>query len=72
MGDDLLDLPVLGRVGLAAAPADAAAEVRERVHWISARRGGDGAIRELVEMVLKAQGRWETLLATWLEVPSRA
>ena len=72
MGDDLLDLPVLGRVGLAAAPADAAPEVRERVHWVSARRGGDGAIRELVEMVLKAQGRWETLLATWLEVPSRA
>ena len=38
MGDDLLDLPVLGRVGLAAAPADAAPEVRERVHWVSARR----------------------------------
>ena len=55
-----------------AAPADAAPEVRERVHWVSARRGGDGAIRELVELVLKAQGRWETLLATWLEVPSRA
>jgi 3-deoxy-D-manno-octulosonate 8-phosphate phosphatase (KDO 8-P phosphatase) len=72
MGDDLLDLPVLGRVGLAAAPADAAPEVRERVHWVSARRGCDGAIRELVELVLKAQGRWETLLTMWLEVPSRA
>jgi 3-deoxy-D-manno-octulosonate 8-phosphate phosphatase (KDO 8-P phosphatase) len=72
MGDDLLDLPVLGRVRLAAAPADAAPEIRQRVHWVSARRGGDGAVRELVELVLKAQGRWEPLLATWLEVPSRA
>ena len=72
MGDDLLDLPVLGRVGLAASPADAAPEVRERVHWISARRGGDGCVRELIELVLKAQGRWETLISAWLEVPSRA
>lgn len=72
MGDDLLDLPVLGRVGLATSPSDAAPEVRERVHWISSRRGGDGAVRELVELVLKAQGRWKTLLSTWLEVPSRA
>jgi 3-deoxy-D-manno-octulosonate 8-phosphate phosphatase (KDO 8-P phosphatase) len=59
MGDDLLDLPVIGRVGLAAAPADAAPEVRERVHWVSARGGGRGAVRELVELVLRAQGRWE-------------
>ena len=72
MGDDLMDLPVLGRVGLATSPSDAAPEVRERVHWISTRRGGDGAVRELVELVLKAQGRWKTLLSTWLEVPSRA
>ena len=72
MGDDLLDVPVLGRVGLAAAPVDAVPEVRARVHWVSARRGGDGAARELVELVLKAQGRWDDLLAAWLEVPSRA
>ena len=72
MGDDLLDIPVLARVGLAAAPADAVPEVRTRVHWVSTRRGGDGAVRELVELVLKTQDRWENLLATWLEVPSRA
>jgi 3-deoxy-D-manno-octulosonate 8-phosphate phosphatase (KDO 8-P phosphatase) len=63
MGDDLLDLPVLVRVGLSAAPADADAEVRARVHWVSARRGGDGAVRDLVEMVLKAQGHWDRLVA---------
>lgn len=63
MGDDLLDLPVLVRVGLSAAPADADPEVRSRVHWVSARRGGEGAVRELIELVLKAQGHWDRLVA---------
>lgn len=58
MGDDLLDLPVLSRVGLSAAPADAVADVRSRVHWVSRARGGDGAARELIEVVLRAQDRW--------------
>jgi 3-deoxy-D-manno-octulosonate 8-phosphate phosphatase (KDO 8-P phosphatase) len=66
MGDDLLDLAVLGRVGLSAAPADAVPEVLARVDWVSASRGGRGAARELVELVLKAQGRWERLLAASL------
>ena len=61
MGDDLLDIPVLGRAGLSAAPADAAPEVRERVHWISGLGGGRGAARELIELVLRAQQRWETI-----------
>jgi 3-deoxy-D-manno-octulosonate 8-phosphate phosphatase (KDO 8-P phosphatase) len=62
MGDDLLDLPVLTRVGLAAAPADAAAEVRSRVHWVSTCGGGRGAVREFIEMVLRAQDRWDRVL----------
>jgi 3-deoxy-D-manno-octulosonate 8-phosphate phosphatase (KDO 8-P phosphatase) len=66
MGDDLLDLPVLGRAGLAAAPADAAAEVLARVHWISGRPGGRGAVRELVELVLRAQNRWEGVVSEYL------
>jgi 3-deoxy-D-manno-octulosonate 8-phosphate phosphatase (KDO 8-P phosphatase) len=65
MGDDLLDLPILRRAGLAAAPADAVAEVRDSVHWVSAARGGRGAVRELIEMVLRAQGRWEAVLAEY-------
>jgi 3-deoxy-D-manno-octulosonate 8-phosphate phosphatase (KDO 8-P phosphatase) len=62
MGDDLLDLQVLARVGLSAAPADAAPEVRERVDWVSTAGGGRGAVRELVELVLKAQQRWDDVL----------
>ena len=65
MGDDLLDLPVLARVGLSAAPADAALEVRQSVHWVSSSPGGRGAARELVELVLRAQGHWETTLAEY-------
>jgi 3-deoxy-D-manno-octulosonate 8-phosphate phosphatase (KDO 8-P phosphatase) len=62
MGDDLLDLQVLARVGLSAAPADAAPEVRERVDWVSTVPGGRGAVRELVELVLRAQQRWDDVL----------
>ena len=63
MGDDLLDLPVLERVGLSAAPADAAREVRQRVHWVSEAAGGRGAARELIELVLRAQGRWDDIVS---------
>jgi 3-deoxy-D-manno-octulosonate 8-phosphate phosphatase (KDO 8-P phosphatase) len=66
MGDDLLDLPVLARAGLAAAPADAAPEVRERVHWVSACGGGRGAARELIELVLRAQQRWAGVTREYL------
>lgn len=59
MGDDLLDLPVLARAGLSAAPADAAADVRARVDWVSPSGGGRGAVRELIELVLRAQQRWD-------------
>jgi 3-deoxy-D-manno-octulosonate 8-phosphate phosphatase (KDO 8-P phosphatase) len=66
MGDDILDLPVLSRVGLSAAPADAALDVRTRVNWVSQARGGDGAARDLIEFVLRTQGRWDAILATYL------
>ncbi len=67
MGDDVLDLPVLGRVGLATAPADAVEEVRNRVHWVSAANGGHGAARDLIEVILRAQDRWDALLAEYME-----
>jgi 3-deoxy-D-manno-octulosonate 8-phosphate phosphatase (KDO 8-P phosphatase) len=66
MGDDLLDLPVLTRAGLSAAPADAAAEVRQSVHWVSSAPGGRGAVREFIELVLRAQRRWDTVLADYI------
>ena len=65
MGDDIVDLGVIERVGLSAAPADAVEEVRARVHWVSGAPGGRGAVRELIEVVLRAQGRWEALVASY-------
>jgi 3-deoxy-D-manno-octulosonate 8-phosphate phosphatase (KDO 8-P phosphatase) len=58
MGDDLPDLPAMARAGLALAPANAAAEVRRAAHWVARRRGGDGAVREAVEMLLKSRRAW--------------
>jgi len=56
MGDDVNDLPLLSRVGLSAAPADARAEVRRAVHLVTACAGGRGAVRELCELILEAKG----------------
>lgn len=66
MGDDVLDLPVLTRVGLACAPADSVLDVRSRVHWVSEARGGEGAIREFIDLVLRVQGQWPELLGSYL------
>lgn len=66
MGDDVLDLPVLSRVGLACAPADAVPDVQSRVHWVSRCDGGAGAVRELIDLVLRVQGHWPELLGRYL------
>ncbi len=63
IGDDLPDLPVLGRCALAFAPADAAEEVRATAHAVLERPGGGGAVREMIEMILKARGDWDKLIA---------
>ena len=65
MGDDLPDLPALTAVGLAACPADAADEVRERCHFVARCSGGHGAVRELVKLLLLARGRWPEIVAAW-------
>ncbi len=62
MGADLVDLPILRQAGLSTAPADAVDDVRSRVHWVSRHPGGRGAVRELVELVLVAQGRWTAIV----------
>jgi 3-deoxy-D-manno-octulosonate 8-phosphate phosphatase (KDO 8-P phosphatase) len=62
MGDDVLDLPVIARAGLTASPADGVDDVRSRVHYVSRAAGGHGAAREFIELILKAQDRWERLL----------
>jgi 3-deoxy-D-manno-octulosonate 8-phosphate phosphatase (KDO 8-P phosphatase) len=66
MGDDIVDLAVLTRVGLSTAPADAVHEVLQRVHWRSRYGGGAGAVRELVELLLRVQGRWDEIVAAYL------
>jgi 3-deoxy-D-manno-octulosonate 8-phosphate phosphatase (KDO 8-P phosphatase) len=63
MGDDIVDLAVLRRAGLSAAPNDAVAEVRSCVDFVSRRRGGDGAVRELVELILGTQGHWTSIVS---------
>jgi 3-deoxy-D-manno-octulosonate 8-phosphate phosphatase (KDO 8-P phosphatase) len=66
VGDDLADLPALMAVGLAACPADAVAEVREAAYLVTQAPGGRGAIREVVEIILKCQGGWLDLIGTAL------
>ncbi len=63
VGDDLTDLVVAGRCGLSFAPADAAAELRAVVHRVLDRRGGQGAVREVVELLLKARGAWDRVVS---------
>jgi 3-deoxy-D-manno-octulosonate 8-phosphate phosphatase (KDO 8-P phosphatase) len=58
IADDLPDLPVFRRVGLAVAVANAAPEIRAIAHLVTKRRGGEGAVRETIEFILKAQGKW--------------
>jgi 3-deoxy-D-manno-octulosonate 8-phosphate phosphatase (KDO 8-P phosphatase) len=58
IGDDLPDLPVLARVGFAVAVADAADEVKRVAHYVTKHRGGRGAVREVIELILKYQDRW--------------
>jgi 3-deoxy-D-manno-octulosonate 8-phosphate phosphatase (KDO 8-P phosphatase) len=72
MGDDVVDLAVLGRVGLATAPVDCVSEVQSRVHWVSTAKAGDGAAREMIEMVLRAQNRWDAIVSSYLHEPSAA
>ena len=66
LGDDLPDLPVVRTVGLGVAVADACEEVRQAAHFVTARAGGCGAVRETIEMILKTQRRWEDVIRTYV------
>ncbi|MDH3296829.1 MAG: hypothetical protein OEM23_04060 [Gemmatimonadota bacterium] len=67
LGDDLADLPVLRMVGLPGAVPQAAREVRQAACWVSARGGGDGAVREFAEALLSARGEWAALVEGFVE-----
>lgn len=62
LGDDLHDWPLLGRVGLAVCPQDAASELHKICHWCVPLRGGDGVFRAVSELVLKSQGHWASIV----------
>ncbi len=68
IGDDLTDLPVLARAGMAVAVADARPEVIARVPFVTRAPGGRGAVREVIDAILTAQGRWPEILG-WFETP---
>ena len=65
VGDDIPDLAVMSRVGLAVAPGNARPEVKAAAHYVTKAAGGDGAFRELVEIILKSQGLWNAILAKY-------
>lgn len=62
MGDDWLDLPMMNRAGLALTPANGVPEVQQQAHYVTSRRGGQGAVREAVDLILEAQGKLAGLL----------
>lgn len=73
LGDDIIDLPVMRRCGLAIATANARKEVKQEAHFVTPHAGGAGAARDAVEYVLRAQGKWNSVLTAYLNerVPSK-
>lgn len=66
VGDELVDLPLFHRVGLAVAVADAVPEVIDAAHWVTSLPGGRGAVREVCDLILKARGAWTALISPWM------
>ena len=69
IGDDLTDIVVMHRVGLAIATANARPEVKQEAHYVTQAAGGSGAVREAIELILKAQGLWDKIREKY-EIPS--
>ncbi len=67
VGDDLIDLPILRRVGFAATVADGVEEMREHVDYVTRCSGGRGAVREICDMLLRETGLWQTSVARYYE-----
>jgi 3-deoxy-D-manno-octulosonate 8-phosphate phosphatase (KDO 8-P phosphatase) len=67
VGDDLTDIPLMKRVGFGVAVADASAETRSIAHYVTKAAGGNGAVREVVESILKSQGRWSDIVSRYVD-----
>lgn len=66
VGDDVIDLPVMWNCGLAVAVANAREEVKRDAHYVTRHSGGDGALRDAVEFILKCQGKWKQVLENYV------
>ncbi|MBN1353270.1 MAG: HAD-IIIA family hydrolase [Candidatus Omnitrophica bacterium] len=66
-GDDLVDIPVLKRVGLAVTVPNASEEAKEAAHYLTQKKGGRGAVREICDIILKAQGKWDVVTRRYFE-----
>lgn len=66
MGDDIVDLPVMRCCGLSITVPEADKIMQDHAHWVTKRRGGQGAVREACEKIMQQQGTWEALLANFL------
>jgi 3-deoxy-D-manno-octulosonate 8-phosphate phosphatase (KDO 8-P phosphatase) len=66
VGDDVVDIPLLKRAGLGVAVADAVEETKKNCHLVTERAGGKGAVREVIEFILKAQDKWDEALSRYL------
>ncbi|MDF2636220.1 MAG: 3-deoxy-D-manno-octulosonate 8-phosphate phosphatase, YrbI family [Pelosinus sp.] len=67
VGDDLIDLSVMVQVGLSCAVANAVDEVKEHAHMVTNHQGGQGAVREVVEFILKSQGKWDDIVNAYIQ-----
>jgi len=67
VGDELIDLPILKRVGLAVTVPVGIKEAKELAHYVTEKKGGYGAVREVCELILKAQGKWDKVTARYFE-----
>ena len=67
VGDDVIDLPAMRHCGFAVAVANARAEVKKEAHYVTPHAGGDGALRDAIEFVLKAQGKWKRVVAEYVD-----
>ena len=67
MGDDIVDIPLMRRVGLAAAPSDADELTKEKADFVSIKRGGRGAVRDFIELILKASNKWDSIIEEYID-----
>ena len=66
VGDDVIDLPVMRNCGLSVAVANARREVKAEAHYVTPHAGGDGALRDVIEFILKAQGKWKQAVEKYI------